>query len=236
MKRDPGNSPMAHRAPRAALAGALVLGLLAASGAQAQSAGTWLVRLGATKIKPQTDSGDLSPPSFAGTKADVKADTEPSGGVSYMLTDNISVDVPIARRYKHDIVGEGAIAGVGKIGEVRSLPITVLGQYRFFDAQTALRPYLGAGATYAKFYKARSTAVLSGLTGGTPANPTLLSVDSRWGATVQAGVSYAFNPHWFADLNVTHTFVKTRNTLSTGQTLDITLDPNSLGLAIGYMF
>lgn len=216
--------------------GALAGGLLAAAGAQAQTAGSLLVRVGATRITPDVDSGNLTPPAFVGTTADVSADTELSGGLAYMLTDNISIDLPIARRYKHDILGDGAINGVGKIGDVRVLPITLLAQYRFFEADAPLRPYLGAGVTYARFYKARSTATLSGLTGGSPANPTTLKVDSRWGTTLQAGVSYTFSPRWFADLSVTHTFLKTRNTLSTGQTLDITLNPNSVGVAVGYMF
>jgi len=35
---------------------------------------------------------------------------------------------------------------------------------------------------------------------------------------------------------VAHTFLKTRATLSTGQTLDMKLDPNSYSLAVGYTF
>ena len=162
--------------------------------------------------------------------------TRPSGGVTYMLTDQFAIDVPLAVPFKHEIVGDGSIAGVGKIGEVRSLTITVMGQYRFLDAKAPLRPYVGAGLTYAKFYKAKSTAALSALTGGTPANPTTLSVESKLAATLQLGVSYAFNEHWFADATVLHTFLKTRTTLSTGQTLDTKVDPDTIALTVGYMF
>ena len=77
------------------LAGAVAaLALALSGGAQAQTAGSWLVRAGATQISPQVTSGDLSPPSFTGTK----------------------VDVPLALPFKHDVIGAGAIAGVGKIG------------------------------------------------------------------------------------------------------------------------
>lgn len=217
-------------------AAAIALSLLAASAAQAQTAGTLLLRAGVTQIRPNVDSGDLTAPSLGGTKADIRASTRPSGGVTYMLTDQFAIDVPLAVPFKHDIVGDGAIAGVGKIGEVRSLPITVMGQYRFLDAKAPLRPYVGAGLTYAKFYKAKSTAALSALTGGTPANPTTLSVESKLAATLQLGVSYAFNEHWFADATVLHTFLKTRTTLSTGQTLDTKVDPDTVALTVGYMF
>ena len=227
---------MNHPLKRIALATALATGLLTSAGASAQSAGSLMLRLGATQIKPNVSSGDLTAPSFAGTKADIRSDTQLGGGLTYMLSDNVALDLPLALPFKHDIVGAGAIAGVGKIGEVRALPFTMLGQYRFFDAKSSLRPYLGAGLTYARFYKARSTAALSALTGGTPANPTTLTVDSKLAATVQLGASWAINDRWFVDANVTRTFLKTRTTLSTGQTLDATLNPDSIGLAVGWVF
>jgi len=219
-----------------ATAVALAAGLLTAAGAQAQSAGTLMLRGGATEIKPHVSSGDLSAPSFVGTQIDIRSDTRFAGGVSYMLTDHISIDAPLSLPFKHDINGAGAIAGVGKIGEVRALPITLLGQYRFMEATSAFRPYLGAGITYAKFYKARSTAALSALTGGTPSDPTTISVKSKFAATLQLGAAYALTDRWFVEADLTHTFLKTRATLSTGQTIDAKLDPDSYSIAIGYRF
>jgi outer membrane protein len=215
---------------------AAALGVFATGAANAQSAGSWLVRVGATKITPHVDSGDLTAPGLAGTKADVKSDTELSGGITYMLSDNLAVDVLLPTPFKHDVVGAGAIAGVGKIGEVRALPLTVLGQYRFLAAKSPLRPYVDAGLTYAKFYKEKSTAVLSALSGGTPANPTTFKVDSKLAMTVGLGASMMLGDRWFADAHFSKTFLKTRATLSTGQTLDATLNPTAVGLAVGYRF
>jgi len=214
----------------------LAAGLLASVGVQAQTAGTVMLRAGATKIKPNVSSGDLSAPSFAGTQIDIRSDTQFAGGVSYMLTDNLAIDVPMSLPFKHDIVGAGAISGVGKIAEVRALPITVLGQYRFMEAKSAFRPYVGAGLTYAKFYKAKSTAALSALTGGSPSDPTTISVKSKFAATVQLGAAYTFADHWFVEADLTHTFLKTRATLSTGQTIDAKLNPDSYSIAVGYAF
>ena len=215
---------------------AALLATCAASGAQAQAAGTVMLRAGATQIKPHVDSGDLTAPSLPGTQADIRSSTRLSGGLTYLLTDQIAIDVPLALPFKHEIDGAGAISGVGKIGEVRSLPITVMGQYRFLDAASAFRPYVGAGLTYAKFYKAKSTTALSALTGGTPANPTTLSVDSKLAATLQLGASYRIDERWFVDATVLRTFLKTRTTLSTGQTLDTKIDPNTVALSVGYIF
>jgi len=221
-----------HRVRWVAAAALLVL----AATAQAQSKGSVMVRLGATMIQPDVKSGDLTAPSFPGTRADIESDTQPTAGITYMLSDHIALDLPLAAGFKHDIVGDGAIAGVGKIGEVKALPVTLLLQYRLFPAAAPLRPYIGIGPTYAKFYKARSTAALSALTGGTPANPTTLEVQSKWAITGQIGLTATLAPRWSLDATVLKTALKTRTTLSTGQTLDAKLDPWSFCVGVGYRF
>lgn len=204
--------------------------------AQAQTAGSWLVRGGLTHISPDVTSGDLSTPTFSGTKSDVGSSTRLSGGVTYMYTDHFAVDLPLVLPFKHRLTGDGAIAGVGKIGEVKALPITLFAQYRFGEANAQFRPYVGAGPTYVKFFKERSTPTLSALTGATPGNPTMLSVESKLALTLQAGVSVALNERWFLDAMVAKTFLKSRATLSTGQTLDIKLDPVTVSLGVGMRF
>ncbi len=211
-------------------------GLLAAAVASAQSAGTLVGRLGLTQIQPDVRSGDLTAPSLTGTKADIEANAQPTAGLTWFWTEQISLDLPLAAGFKHDIVGEGAIAGVGKIGEVKALPITLLAQYRFGAGTAALRPYVGLGPTYAKFYKARSTAALTALTGGTPANPTTLSMESKLALTAQVGLAWRWDRQWGVDASVTKTALKTRATLSTGQTLDAKVDPWSFSLGVSYQF
>lgn len=210
--------------------------LLLASTAHAQSAGTLTGRLSVTRIAPDVTSGDLTTPSFAGTQADVTANTQPTGGLTWMLNDNVAVDLPLSVGFKHDLVGAGAIAGVGKIGEVKALPISLLFQYRFMEPTAQFRPYLGAGPTYAKFYKARSTAALTSLTGGSPSNPTTLTIDSKLCLTVQAGVSFSLAPRWSVDVSVLKTALKTTAHLSTGQTMDVTLNPAVYTFGVGYQF
>lgn len=207
--------------------------VVAASDAQAQQAGSWLARIGATNISPHVSSGDLSAPSLPGTKIDVGDSTQLSGGITYMLTDSWAVDVPIATPFKHTLTGEGAIAGVGKIGEVRSVPFTLLGQYRFGVPNAQLRPYLGAGVTYANFYHERSTGTLSALTGG---SPTTFTVDSKFAPTVQAGMIFNVNEKFFVDAMVAKTFLKTTSHLSTGQHIETKLDPVTLSVGVGMRF
>jgi outer membrane protein len=208
----------------------------AASGAWAQSAGTFQVRLGVINLTPSVSSGDLSPPSWPGTKVDIKDSTQLGGGITYMLSDHLALDLPLATPFKHDIVGAGAIDGVGKIGQTKALPATLLAEYRFGEAQAKFRPYVGGGITYAKFFKERSTNVLSSLTGGTPGNPTTMSIGSKFAPTFVIGAVLAFNDRWFAEGVISKTLLKTTTTLSTGQTINTRLNPTTVSLAIGYRF
>jgi outer membrane protein len=214
---------------------AVAVTALAANACLAQSAGNWMIRGGAATIAPQVSSGNMSAPSLPNTQADVSSDTEAGGGLTYMYTDHISFDLPVFGPFKHDLSGAGSIAGVGKVAQVNALPATLFVQYRFMEPQSAFRPYVGFGPTYAYFYNATGSGALTALTnpGGTP---TTLSVDSQWTYTVQIGATYAFNNHWFADVFYAKTPLKTTTKFSSGQTQDITLDPVSYGLAIGYKF
>jgi len=214
----------------------VALALVAGSAAQAQSAGTWMARVGGIGLYPQVSSGDLSPPAFPNTQTDVSSDWTLGGGVTYMITDNWSVDVPLALPFTHTLTGAGAIAGVGTIGTTKALPITMWGQYRFGEAKSTFRPYLGAGLTYAYFYDENATNTLNALSGGTPSNPTTFSIQSKWAFGVQAGATYAFNERWFLDGMLGYTWLKNTTTLSTGQTQPMTLNPVSVAISIGYKF
>lgn len=216
-----------------------LLALAVASGAtlaHAQSAGTWLVGVGATQISPNVSSGDLTPPSAPGTKIDVRADTQPTAWVTYMFTDNWSVEVPIAAGFKHEITGAGAIAGTGKIATVKAMPVTVFAQYRFLPASSRFRPYVMLGVTYAHFYGARGSAALSGMNPANPPGGTELSVDSKWALTPGLGVTFAVTDRWYIDAQYERSFLKTTTHLSSGQTISTKLDPDAFRVGVAYRF
>lgn len=210
--------------------------LLVAGTAFAQSAGTWMGRVGVTTIAPQVNSGFMTAPDFAaGTKTDVGKASSLGGGISYMYTDNVSIDVPLALPLKHKIIGDGALKGAGEIGEIQALPMTVFLQYRFMDANSTVRPYVGLGATYAYFFNPSGSGKLTAVSNpGGP--PTTFTVDSKFIVTPQIGVSVAINKMWFLDMFYSKSKLNTRTTLSTGQTIDADIDPASYGIAVGYTF
>jgi outer membrane protein len=214
------------------LAGAAACG---AGVAHAQVAGDVMVQAGWDKIMPKVKSGDLSQPSLPGTKIDIKSASALFFTATYMITDDISVEALGGLPYKHDIVGAGAVSGVGKIGSVHQISPTLLLQYRFMPADGPFRPYVGAGPTFAKFYGTKGSAALTAVTNpGGP--PTTIGDDTEWGGTIEAGANYKIDKHWFVDAAILKTFISTKAQLSTGQTTKARLNPISINASIGYAF
>jgi outer membrane protein len=219
------------------LAAALAAAAFTAGSAHAQSAGSWGVTVNATQVTPNVSSGDLSPPSSPGTQIGVGSDLQPTVSISWMATDHLSVAVPIGAGFRQEITGAGSIAGVGKIGTVKSLPVTVLGQYRFLEPNARLRPYVQAGVTYVHFYDESGSAALDGTN---PLNPvgghTGLSVDSKWAGALGVGATFNVNDKWYVEAQWLRVFLKTTAHLSTGQSIAVKLDPDVVSIGVGMRF
>lgn len=221
-----------------------VAAMLTAGGVCAQTAGTWMVRAGVTQLAPSVNSSCLSAPDFGDfgpggaigcTRSDVSSDSQLSGGITYMYTDHWSVDVPLALPFKHRIIGAGSMAGAGDLGTVQALPVTLFLQYRFLEANAKFRPYIGLGVTYAYFFNEEGSGRLTATTNpGGP--PTQLNVDAKFILTPQIGATLALNDKWFIDVFYTKSKLSTTTHMSTGQHMDMDLDPAAYGIAVGYKF
>ena len=220
-----------------ALAVAVAAVTLGASGsACAQSAGTWSVAAGINDIAPHGSSGALSAPSIPDSTTKVSSDAQPLVDVSYMVTDNFAVEFGLGTPYKHNLSGSGSLQGAGQLGTMKQLPPTVFGQYYFMPAESAFRPYVGLGITYAMFYDEQGSGTLTAISnpGGTPATFT---VDNKWGVTPELGLSYAFNKQWFINGMIGKTFISTKVNLNPGgQSATATLNPEVASVVIGYRF
>ena len=209
--------------------------LCGAGAAQAQVAGEILVKVGWNKIMPKVKSDDLTAPSLPGSKIDIKSASALFATVTYMITDDISVEALGGLPYKHDIIGTGSVSGVGKIGSIHQVSPTVLLQYRFLAADAPFRPYVGVGPTFAKFYGSKGSAALTAVTNpGGP--PTTIGGDTEWGTTLEAGANYKIDKHWFIDATILKTFISTKATLSTGQSTSAKLNPIAINASVGYTF
>jgi outer membrane protein len=219
------------------LAANLIAGaaLCASGAAQAQAMGQWMFKAGWNKIVPKVESGDLSPPSPPGTQVDVKSASALILTAAYMFTDNFSAEFLAGLPYEHDIVGDGAIAGVGKIGSVHQISPTLMAQWRFLEPQAMFRPYVGLGVTYAVFYDTEGSAALTALTNpGGP--PTTISGDHAFGGTGELGVTFKINDQWFIDAAIMKTYITTNTALSTGQSIEVKQNPVAANISVGYRF
>ena len=219
------------------LTSALMLTALAlvSQAALAQDAGTMAVKFGYNQIMPDVSSEDLSAPSIPGTKIDVKEAGAPILTLTYMFTSDFSLEFYAGLPYEHDIVGDGAIKGVGKIATVKQVSPTLFAQYRFLDKDSTIRPYVGLGLTYAYFYGEEGSGNLTALTnpGG---EATQLEVDDAWGISPQIGATVKIDRNWFVDLSVIKSYVKTTSHLSTGQSIETKLDPVAVNIGVGDRF
>lgn len=216
-----------------------ILGLAAAMGfagaASAQSAGQWTVKFGANKLTPKVESGDISAPALPGSKADVGSNTQPVLVFGYGATDNVSAELMLGTPYKHKFYAAGSIAGAGELGTAQALPPTAFLQYRFFKPTALVRPFVGAGVTFAYFMKETGSGRLTTLTNaGGPV--TTFSLENKLAYSLQAGVAVNINERWFADVTFIKTKLFTTAHFSTGQFLDLKLDPESVVVAVGYKF
>jgi outer membrane protein len=208
---------------------------LLATGAQAQTAGSMEVQMGWNKITPHVKSDNLSPPSLPDSKIDVGSASALLITFTYMWTDNVSLEFLGGLPYKHDI--EGVINGqnIGKIGSIHQVSPTLLFQYRFLSAEAPVRPYVGAGPTYAIFYGSEGSAALTAMTnpGG---EPTTIGSDRSFGGSVQVGLAAKLNQNWFIDASAIKTWITSSTPLSTGQSINAHLDPVSVNISLGYKF
>lgn len=226
--------------------------------AMAQEAGDWLFRIGAGYVAPNTSNDDLV---FEGINLDnFRADVDDGASLvfnlSYFLSPNWAVEVLAAAPFKHDINGEGELAGLGKLGRTYHLPPTISVQYHFAPG-AKFRPYLGAGLNYTLFFNDKleqSThdgivATANGALGTNFAGGTSsLDIDDSFGAAFQAGMDMQITEKWFTNLDLRYIFIdadadiKTTTFDSQGaptvfnSNFDLSIDPWVFSWTVGFKF
>jgi outer membrane protein len=213
-------------------AAAIAILVLACGNVLAQTDGTWSVKGGYNQFFPQVKSGTIT--GVPGGKVDVGDGGAPFASLSYVFSDSVSAELAFGVPPKLDIGGRGTIEQAGKIADAKVWSPILMLQYRFGRPDTVFRPYIGVGGTYVKFTSVNTTPILSMLTN--PGGTTSAAIDNAWGAVAQIGAMYSLNAHWFIDGSIVPMRVKTTARLSTGQTVDVKVDPVLVNLALGYRF
>ncbi|MDI3326301.1 OmpW family outer membrane protein [Pontibacterium granulatum] len=137
---------------------------------------------------------------------------------SYMLSDNMGLELLAATPFKHDIMANGA-----KIGETKQLPPTLSLQYFPLEASSTLQPYLGVGINYTTFFSEKSTL------GG-------LKLDDSLGLSAQAGIDYAISKNVLLNAAVWYIDIDSDTTLNGSDIGTVSIDPWVYMVGLGYKF
>lgn len=122
----------------------------------AHEAGSALLRVGGVFVEANSSSKGVTSPEV---KLDVRNNAQLGLTATYMLTDNLGVELLGATPFKHKIRATVPAAGLnlGNVATVKHLPPSLYLQYYFLDKDAGSRPYIGAGLNYTRFFSAKST-------------------------------------------------------------------------------
>jgi len=203
----------------------------------AYQAGDILLRAGTATVSPESKSDDLN--DLAGAQASANDNTQLGISGTYMITDQIGVEVLGATPFTHDLEGKGGLAGAD-IGEVKHLPPTISAQYYPLEPSSKLQPYVGAGLNITVFFDEKIGADVPAL------GYEEIELDESIGLAIQAGVDYEINEQVFVNASIMYAKIGTTATLkdTTGNdgalgsetSVDYDLDPMVYRLNVGYKF
>ncbi len=195
--------------------------------------GDWLVRLRGIGVIPTDESGGIRP-DLTNDILDPQPAVVPEIDITYMLTDNIGIEL-IAATSPHDFEGGGPT--IGTLGDVAStwlLPPTLTVQWHFLP-KGKFRPYVGAGVNYTITYNEDAEPVLENALGG----PTDVDASNSFGFAVQAGFDIGIDDRWFFNVDLKYIDMSVDIDLTTGttkRTVEVEINPIIFGVGIGYRF
>lgn len=121
------------------------------------------------------------------------------------------------------------------LGSAKWVAPTALIEYKFFQDDAPLRPYVGVGVNYTAFEGRQSSPAGDAVGGG----PTSIDQTASVGPAATAGLKYSFSPNWHVAVSANYAVVKSDITLTTAgvdRTTHVTFDPFAAIVAIGYSF
>ena len=196
----------------------MIAAALASPVAMAHQAGDILVRGGLAFVSPQTSSDNVLGPG----ELEIDSNMQLGLTLSYLITDNWGVELLAATPFSHSV----STAGLGEVAKVKHLPPTLMAQYYFGDANSKVRPYIGAGINYTTFFDEQGRGALDG---------TDVSVDSSWGMAGQVGLDMAINDRWFVNASAWIMDIDTDVHTAVG-TINTSIDPMAFMFGVGYRF
>ncbi len=203
---------MNSKVNKALLAG-IVLSLGFTGSALAFEPGDWLVRVGASYVKPAQNNNDV---------VSVGSATSATFNLSYMMSDCWALELLAAYPFKHDI----ELLDGTKVGSTKQLPPTLSLQYHFRPTEK-FQPYLGFGINYTSFFSEKTTGPLTG---------SDLNLGDSWGIAGQAGFDVLVSDNVFFNLDVRYMDIDTKARVDDASLGKVQIDPWIVGGHIGFRF
>jgi len=102
-----------------------------------------------------------------------------------------------------------------------------MAQYYFGQADSAVRPYVGAGLNYTVFFDEKTEGAIAG---------TKLDLDNSFGLAVQAGVDYSLSENLFLNASIWYMDINTDVKLNGVKSAELDIDPVAFMASVGYTF
>lgn len=224
---------------------AAAFGLSVSTPALALSQGDWIARIGATHVAPNDSTGTVNTPggAVAGTELEVDSDTSIGFTLAYLITPHLGVELLAALPFEHDISPNSTLAGItggAAIGSTKHLPPTLSLQY-YFRPSTGVRPYVGVGVNYTRFFDEQVRGGLASAGYGD------LELEDSWGVAAQLGIDIDVSRNVFLNFDVRYIDIDTKATIreqspgsgALGAVLsvnDIEIDPWVYTISVGTTF
>ncbi len=200
------------------------------------------IRVGAYIVMYDAKADDLTGPYVPpGVNVDVKNVTTPYFAYLRRMSPHLVAQLAAGVPPKTETVGKGP-ATLGSVpfnGQVVStakwFSPSVLINYVFRDESATLRPYLGVGINYTRFYDLRSTPAGDAANGG----PTAITLSSSMGPVGTAGLRWHLKDRWsvYASYDVARVNSDyVGNTAGVKRKTHIKFNPSTVVLSVGYAF
>jgi outer membrane protein len=200
------------------------------------------LRVGAYYITYDTQADDLRGPFVPpGVNIKLKDTITPYFAYVRRLTEHFSTELALGAPPLTKTEGKGP----AKLGSVpyndqeivtaRWFAPTLLLTYSFFDESARLRPYIGAGINYTRFYSRQATPAGEAVVGG----PTSISLTTSVGPAATIGLSYRITHHFYLYGSLSASEVDsdfTSNTAGVLRKTHVSFNPRAAVLSAGYSF
>jgi outer membrane protein len=148
---------------------------------------------------------------------DVKSKAVPEIDFTYFLSKNVGAEL-ILGTARHEVTLNGA-----NVGKVSHLPPTLTLQYHFAP-DTDIRPYVGAGINYTRFY---NVSLASG---------AISTEKSSFGGALQAGIDFAVSKNGYINIDVKKINIQTDLFAGGTKITTLKIDPVVFGVGFGWKF